>query len=89
MALADMTDGQFDTYLLTLSQATLTAKKSSYTTVDTTIGTETTALDAKRAQLHAHAVKIDAALKHIATLETFEDARFADYETRIAALEAS
>jgi len=89
MAFADMTSVQFDAHLAGLSQSTLALKKSSYDGVKTSMTTEATTLDGKRGQLHAHQVKVDAMLGKIATLQAHEDARFADFESRIAALEVS
>ena len=89
MALADKNDAEFDTYLAGLSQSTLAQKKTSYTTTQGTISTEKTALDLKRSQLHAHQLKVDDALKNMNVLEEHEDARFSDFESRIAALEVS
>ena len=84
-----MTTVQFDAHLAGLSQSTLALKKTSYTGVKTSMATETATLDGKRSQLHAHQIKVDAMLSKIATLQAHEDARFATFETRIAALEAS
>ena len=89
MALADMNDAAFDTHLAGLTQGTLAQKKTSYTTTQGTISTEKTALDLKRAQLHSHQLKVDDALKNMNVLEEHTDARFADFESRIAALEVS
>ena len=89
MAFADMTNQQFDTHLAGLTQTTLAQKKTSYTTTKTSLDSEQVTLDAKRAQLHSHQKKVITMLSDIDTLEQHEDSRFADFESRIAALEVS
>ena len=89
MALADKNDAEFDTFLAALTYTTLAEKKTEYTTVQTTINSEVTVHDTKRAQLKKHQKKVLDMLKDLETLEAHTDARFATFEARIAALEAS
>ena len=89
MAFADMTTVQFDAHLAALSQSTLALKKTSYTGVATAILAESATISGKRSQLHSHQIKVADMLKNIDTLQAHEDARFADFESRIAALEVS
>jgi len=89
MALADKTDVQFDAYLAALTYSTLSEKRTEFTTVKSTIVSEATVHDAKRAQLRKHQKKVLDMLTDLETLEAHEDARWATFESRIAALEVS
>jgi len=89
MALADKSDAEFDTFLAALTFTTLAEKKTEFETVQTTINSEVTVHDAKRAQLRKHKKKVLEMLKDLETLQAHTDARFADFESRIAALEVS
>ena len=89
MALADKNDAQFDTFLSGLSYSSLAEKKTEFETVQTTINSEVTVHETKRAQLKKHHKKVLDMLTDLATLQAHTDARFADFESRIAALEVS
>ena len=89
MALADKTDAEFDVFLAGLTYTTLSEKKTEFETVQTTINAEKTVHETKRSQLNKHLVKVKTMLSDLETLQSHEDARWADFESRISALEVS